>query len=488
MVLLNMLLILNMGLAATGGIVSSEVGFDGAVSIVSEESTDGLSCVTVNVPFLDIHGQPKMGQARLYVREELLKSGKPIPLTCYTHYEADAMGIQGSCGSGWAVVTPHYGTPETGGFPAEFLPAGNSYNLARSIIQWARRLPFVDRTHLHTVGGSAGGYLSLAMSAEFFPVSSTFAGQPLFNWAYNINYIYSNQPVAKKDAGKCDDSPLPVLCLVTSMPDEAFAVFGNDLASDTWYYLSPLSYLDRITCPVVVICATGDILTPAQQMSRNALRPLDTSLFPEGYIWDFDTLTKVEPARKTLEEALSPEKLFIHTEPLPAGAIEISREQGMGHVQPPTTTALIDLPWSRDKQWSLMVLEEGPPLPHSSHWRYNWMAFPGSFQSELKIKTPNPSILNEAKLTRLMERYTGAAERHIMLADGTPISRLNFRPLEQLDVVTGLLDYAGMGPEHEARLKTLYAANTLKPFGETLALDALTNEREKLLQQLSKKD
>ena len=67
-----------------------------------------------------------------------------------------------------------------------------------------------------------------------------------------------------------------------------------------------------------------------------------------------------------------------------------------------------------------------------------------------------------------MERHAGQLSDLPMLNDGTPANRLNYASVEKRDVETALRDYASLGPEYAANLKTLYAACPVKPFGETL--------------------
>ena len=47
-------------------LVADEAGFDGAVTVANaavEGDDEDVGYVTVNVPYLDVHGKPKMGQA-----------------------------------------------------------------------------------------------------------------------------------------------------------------------------------------------------------------------------------------------------------------------------------------------------------------------------------------------------------------------------------------------------------------------------------------
>jgi hypothetical protein len=68
--------------------------------------------------------------------------------------------------------------------------------------------------------------------------------------------------------------------------------------------------------------------------------------------------------------------------------------------------------------------------------------------------------------------------------NGKPVNRLNFQTLERLDVITGLLDYAGVGEMHRQRFRSLYERSASKPFGEALDIGRLKEERCQLLDEL----
>jgi len=462
--------------------VLDEQGFDGAVNVLESEEKEGTWAVTVQIPYRDMRGEVKTGQGRLFVRQKDIEQHKPLPLFCHVHYEKDFGGANRWCRQGWVVVTPHYTGPE-GGAPIDASPA-NSENQSRALIQWARRLPFVDRTRLHIDGGSQGGYMALAMAAEFFPVRSVTADAPVLNWAYNLSYFEVNKPVSKYPVADIRQSPLPVMCSVTMLADWCYKYFGSDLASDTWYRLSPISFVSWITSPVQMMCATGDMLVPIGQVDRKLQRPLDGMGFPEGFQIDFDALTRVPSARKTLVECLPPERVWLRVQPLQEGATEITLAHFLKEEKEPPAPPKQDRPWSRDHQWSILVLEEGPPAPYSPHTRYRWSFPPDQFVNAHRDIPPSVDLLTAPKLDRLIQRYTGKMENLPILADGTTANRHNFAQLEQLDVLTGLLDYAEMGPQYEERLVALYVEARQQPFGPSLQVDKLKSMRNELLGQL----
>jgi len=466
------------------GLVPNESGFDGAVTVAAEDGDDRFGHVTVNIPYRSVTGEPKTGQGRIAVRRDDMASGKPLPAFCHVHYEKDVGGAKKWCRRGWAVATAHYGNGD-GEYPID-VSVGDGYNLARALIQWVRRLPFIDRTRLHIDGASQGGYMALAMSADCFPVTSATADCPVVNWAYNLSYFEANRAVSKWPQEDVRDSPLPVLCAVTMLVDWSFEVFDGDLGADTWFHVSPISRLDRIAHPVLVVCATGDMLVPMEQMTRDHLRPHNEAAFPEGYRRGFDELTLCEPARRTFEELLPEADVHIEHMPLQDHSFELTLGHFTGDEKKPGKRPKNqDRPWSKTHQWSLCYLDEGPPTPYASHTSHEWATSPDSFVAHYQTARPAPAILTASKLDHLMRRYTGKLDGLPALADGRPANRLNFPLVEQFDVLTGLLDYAGLGDAHAARLRTLYRGLECRPFGNELDLAELRKRQRPLYNAMS---
>jgi len=145
-------------------IIANESFSNGAVKVDNTQIINGLKQITVTIPCLGMNGEKIDGQANFYCKPELLKSKNKIPVYCGVHYNSSQKTIKKYCDAGFAVVTPCFDK-----IPIKF-PFGNSYNFNIAMIQWTRRLPFVNQTKMIFGGGSAGGYMTLAMGSEFFPV------------------------------------------------------------------------------------------------------------------------------------------------------------------------------------------------------------------------------------------------------------------------------------------------------------------------------
>ncbi len=478
-VLLNLALMLTApaGEPFIEGFVPSETGFDGAVTVVSGKVDGDFGVVLVKVPYRDLYGKTRTGLARLVVHRRDVEAGRPIPPFCHVHYEMGVGGAKNWAKRGWVVTTAAYDAEH----PIDAAIA-NGNNQARAIIQWVRRLRFVDRTHLHINGGSQGGYMALAMSAVFFPVAATTANAPVVNWAYNLNYFEQNKAVSGYP-DKLKDSPLPVMASVTMLADWCYKYFGTDLSTDAWYYVSPVAYLDLITNPTMVTAATGDMLVPMEQMTREGLHPCDAARFPKGYQRSFDKLTINERSRRTFEELVPKHKRFTHRAPKQENTYELTIERFRDpKSRPEKQPEKLDRPWSREHQWSLFYMDEGPPSPYAPHTTYFWVTAPDSFVKHYREATPSPEILNAIKLENLIQRYALRLTKVPLLKDGKPTNRLNFAALERRDVLQGLLDYAAISAAHSARLTKVYAACETKSFGPELTLKKLRDELARLKQ------
>jgi len=450
------------------GVVPSEVGFDGAVTVVSEKADGAYGVVTVRVPYLGVRGNAKTGLARVVFPRRAARPGARTPAFCHVHYEKDVNGAKHWAKQGWVVFSAAY-TPADGESPID-VSVGNGNNLARAIIEWARRVPFVDRTRLHIDGGSQGGYMALEMSADMFPVTSTTADAPVVNWDYNFNYIATNGALAGyPDQAAVAAGPMPVLGMVATLADQGFKYFTKDFADETWYNLSPVSYADRIANPTMVTCATGDMLVPMEAMTRTTPLPVDLSKFPAGYKRNFDELTPNAHARKVFEDALPKDQVFVHVEPKPAHSFVVTTEMMRDAKKlPKDKPENIDRAFSKDKQWTLFYMDEGGPEPFAGHTTCYWATSPDKFVAYYRDAKPAVSILNAAKMRRIMERHAGQLSGLPTLNDGKPANRLNYAAAERRDVETALRDYASLGPGYAEHLKALYAACPVKPFGETL--------------------
>lgn len=447
-------------------IINSETQLEHGVEVVSVKGDWNYQIITVRVPYIGIEGDNKTGLARVVVPVRKLKENNKLPAFCHVHYEKDIGGAKKWAQNGWIVSTAVY-TPADGESPID-AALGNGYNLARAIIQWIKRIPIVDKTHILIDGGSQGGYMALAMSADLFPVIATHADVPVVNWAYNFAYFEANREIA--GFGKpIDQSPMPVLASVIVLADMCYKYFPKDLNHECWHYLSPISYLNLITNPVMITCATGDMLVPIEQMTQKYVREYDTQQFPEGFTRDFKNLPFCPLSKKVFEELIPEDNYEIFLLQPQKNSFEITREMlNNNKLKPKTRPETADKPWSKTKQWSLVYLDEGGPSPVAGHNKLEWALSPDSFTEYYKSAPLPLSVLTVEKLEHLLRRYNGEMDRQILLNNGNPAQRLNYTQLEQLDVLISLSEYARISEEHKKHLEETYEQSSIKPFGTSI--------------------
>ncbi len=459
-------------------LVKDESDLEHGVKIVSIKNEWNIQIVLARVPYLGIEGDEKTGLARLVIPINHLKNTSKLPAFCHVHYEKDIGGAKKWAKNGWIVSTAVY-TPPDGESPID--PAlGNGYNLAKAIIQWIKRLPIVDTSHILIDGASQGGYMALAMSAELFPVIATHSDVPVVNWAYNLSYFEANRTIA--GFGKpIEEAPLPGMAPVIGLADMCYKYFTPDLNNKCWFYLSPISYLELITNPVLITCATGDMLVPIEQMTKKYVRQFDTSQFPNGFTRDFDKLNFCQEAKKVFEECLQQKDYEIFIIPPQENSFEITREMLLNSkLKPQKRPTNQDKPWSKTKQWSLLYLDEGPPSPYATHTKMEWSLSPDSFVTYHKSAPLRLEILTLPKLQHLLKRYEGIQEPEIKLNNQKTANRLNFPNLEKIDIINSLITYIEQSEEHLKHLQNLYSQSTIKPFGDEITLTILKEELKKI--------
>ena len=223
----------------------------------------------VEYSYLDVQGQEVLGKAKLYLPAETKERTTSLPLYFSAGYELDDGTAVVHARRGFAVITPR---------ELKANPLVQSINPDVALLHIARALPFIDDARVVIGGGSAGGYLTLMLAAETFPLAGAAADVPPVNWGYNAAFfLQSNRWKGTTDPQTVKET-LPVFA-VASIAENAKTVFGNDPNDPIWFRNSPLSQLDTITCPVITYWSTADMLVPIDQIGSHWVRPLSTGGF-----------------------------------------------------------------------------------------------------------------------------------------------------------------------------------------------------------------
>jgi len=389
--------------------------------------------VTCELVFRGIDGKPLTARARIFLPPEVLSDpAAKVPLWCNTGYELNAGGASGRLAKGWAVSTPH-AHPQN--------PLDRGPNLDIALLHAVRALPFIDSSRVMIQGGSAGGYTALMVAAETFPVVCVMPAVPPVNWGYNAEYFFRNSRLARAVPEGSQTPTLPVLSAVIGIAEAGRNSMGPDTDADSWLMSSPISHLQTLTAPIQVTFSTADMLVPIDQVSAELIQPRENGLLPEGFTTAIDELITRPEARHTLLELLPKEAYEQFIVPVPEGAPVAKPGAAAG---PP---APIQIPFSPERIWSIVVINEGPVEPDVGHFRYALAPSQEAFIQWAFERGVTKQQLTLEKLKRLMMRLRGVEYRPFttQLEGGDePIqaNRLDFPRAERADVLTGLKAFA----------------------------------------------
>jgi len=403
--------------------------------------------VTVELLHRDAYGETQTARARVFLPPALLDDPTlRVPLVHAAGYEIDAGGALGYLAMGFVVTTPH-AHPQN--------PLSRGPNLDTAILHGVRALPFIDDSRVLVQGGSAGGYTTLMLAAETFPLTAAMPDVPPTNWGYNAAYFIRNRDLAKQVPAGETQSALPVLNVVIGLADEGVKMLGPDTGSDAWLHVSPISHLETITCPTQVTFSTADMLVPIDQMARALVQRPQVSGFPQGFTLRLNDCVTPARARRTLLDVLDRDRYELFVVAAPDGAEEL--RPGANLAGP---AAHVPLPFSEERTFSLVVIDEGAPEPWVGHLKYHLNADRTAFRKWALSQHIAPGQLTEAKLERLMKRYAGEPYLDVVATpEGRPgpmvLTTLDFPEAERADVLRSLATYA-KDPACAKRLAALY--------------------------------
>ncbi len=389
--------------------------------------------VLAEYTYLDTKGEPVQGKAKLYLPQSANEENSRVPLYYAAGYELDDRGAALQLQRGYAVVTPR---------ELEANPLVRTPNPDAALLHIARALPFVDDSRVVIGGGSAGGYMTLMLAAETFPLAGAAADVPPVNWGYNAAFFLQTKDWPTEQERARVSTELPVFASVAGIAQHALSVFGNDTDEPIWYRHAPLSQLDTITCPVNAFWSTADMLVPIDQIAKDWVRPFDPQSFPAHFTMDPDRLCATVEGRQRLMDVLPPDDYELFS----LSAQEIESRVPREGIAP----ASVELPHSRTKRWSITILDEGAPEPKVGHLKYSVPWQRNSFLDYVIAAGISPQQLTAAKLARLMDRYAGQEWLP------TRLKHLDLPESERADVIRGLRTYAAAGPQHAATLVRLY--------------------------------
>ncbi len=381
----------------------------------------------VTYSYLNPDGKETPAKAKLYLPATVQKGGK-LPLILSAGYELDDFSAVGWVERGYVVAAPA---------ALEGLPLARTSSPDIALLHIVRAQPFVDDARVVITGTSAGGWMAFLLAAETFPLSGVAPDVAPMNWGYNAAYLL-------KQKGRLTPK-VPALFNIRPLIEPCLKVYGEDTDDQTWFRHSPLAHLSMITCPVSTFWTTADVLVPMNQIGERWVQPFDAKQFPDGLTMDPAKLAKSKEGRLRLVDVLPDTAYEVFVVPMPDGAVKRSVSQAADKRK------MIELPVSVKKQWSITILDEGPPEPQVDHLKYNLRWTRDEFLKRIVTGRIAPEQLTATKLERLMDRYAGKEWLP------TPLKHLDQPDSEKADVLRGLRTYVTVSAENARAFADLYA-------------------------------
>jgi hypothetical protein len=407
---------------------------------VSSESTlsgsnPPTAKVLVSFTYRDPGGNQKEAKAKLYLPETInAQRNAKYPLFFAAGYELPDGAEQEYLKRGWLVISPR---------ELETNPLIRTMNPDVALLHLARSLPWVDDARVVIGGGSAGGWMTLVLAAETFPLAGAAPDVPPVNWGFNGAYFFKQLEKAGPAGGKV--ARVPAMFGVGTMLKPCVTVYGGDFDDPTWFADSPVALLPTITCPVSVYFSTADILVPINQVGRRWVQPFDKSVFPDGFTMEPEKLMHSRDGRLRLTDVLSEAAYEVFDVAVPRETARHNEPGSPGH---PTTC---ELPVSAKRRWSISIIDEGPPVPGIDHRKFELMPTRNAFLQRVVADKIAQAQLTATKLERLMDRYAGKEWLPSRL------KHLDFPDSERADVVRGLRTYVRASSANARNFAELYS-------------------------------
>ncbi len=407
--------------------------------VTEDVTAPGLSATTgkllATVTYRDHKGKEREAKAKLYFPNSVASAGSAkIPLFFAAGYELPDGAEQEYIKRGWAVISPRDVSPN---------PLVRTKNPDVALLHIARSLPWIDDRRVFVGGGSAGGWMTLLLAAETFPLAGAAPDVPPFNLGYNGAYFFKQLEIAGPNGG--GTARIPAMFGVGTLLKPCQDVYGEQYDGANWFADSPAAQVKMITCPVSVYWTTADVLVPIDQVGAQWVQKFDESQFPPGFTMDPETLMSSREGRIRLVDVLPSSEYEVFTINVPPGTSRANNPASGGK---PSTC---ELPVSARKRWSISIINEGVPIPDVDHRKYALFPTRNGFWKQVDTVTISSDQLSLTKLEQLMDRYAGKESLP------STLQHLDFPERERADVLRGLKTYASNQPANRTRLAELYS-------------------------------
>ena len=392
----------------------------------------------VTFSFLGPEGKPETRQARYYLPKA---AQGPFPLILSVHYEipdGDRV-LYEYLSRGWAVFTPTR-------IPIEDLMqiTGRDLRCASAMVSLARRSPNVDPLRIALRGCSAGGYQAMLLAALRGGLCAAYSMSGVYHLPYEFGFYIpqSNEhnlamahTLTDEQRADFNNYLIPYVKTVADTFEATRQSLGvENPLSEKWLRYSPVSHLDKITCPVLLSHSTADAIVPVYQATEACAPPEPGASLPAGYRLHLREFIPGAVLNLPLDELVAP------------GALRVFR------FDPPAGMEALALQFDPGCRFSLNLIDEGPVEKECSHFK-NLMSGlvddTGFFQAQFMRGAGENGGMTVEKLRWLAGKYRGRcalfSEENGLRAD---VRAGVFGSLadERLDTLLDLLAGVGLNP------------------------------------------
>ena len=253
---------------------------------------------------------------------------------------------------GWAVASC-----------ANFKNEYNSYDLIfnNAALYTLRNMKEIDSELIAVVGGSAGGYMALMLTALQLGICCTVANGPICNVYFNVELYFKNAHKYNLKAleSLTEEEKKNPIALLTKLPiaflgainvgagfDKATEIIKDKKDMAAWEAVSPTGLSECFCSPTYINHATSDILVPIDQLTNKFTYPPGETL-PKDYDYRLHDI----------EGKLG----------YPFCDRVDQNELNLFKIKPVTDGSEYPFEFAKTKRFNVCIMDEGAPQSYASH-------------------------------------------------------------------------------------------------------------------------
>ena len=330
----------------------------------------------------------------------------PIPVAFVAHYGIDesTVGENELLKHGIAVAGALNVMPEENAKMAD-----DDLYFSSACVDVLRGMPEVDRGKLIITGGSAGGFMTMMLTAIHLNIAASICNSGVLNFCFTGNYVSAINKINYEALRTVSEEPgrdLQKLIELVPFPlhGSVFPTFGYNHANvDEYKYrnkfgleFSPVYYYNCYSNPVLFTHFTADSLVPIDQVTRKYTYEVNGDSIPRELSTRMSDYDLPAGADKSMDELLPPEQIHMT-------CIKVE-EIGAG------TT--VQAPFDPEKKYNFVICDDGPVEAYYGHMAYETCQL-GIAEYAVRMLKNAPEArydLSKEKILLMMERYAGTSK------------------------------------------------------------------------------